>query len=66
MYSAIVRASARCVGQTWGANEVSFEIQNRYSSPDKQKPIFARGLEAKQVVIASGHAVYTTADPRNR
>jgi 2-methylcitrate synthase len=49
-----------------GANEVSFEIQNRYATPDEAEADIRRRIEAKQVIIGFGHAVYTIADPRNK
>jgi 2-methylcitrate synthase len=67
MYSAIVAGIGALRGpKHGGANEVSFEIQNRYSSPDEAEADIRKRIEAKQVVIGFGHAVYTTADPRNR
>jgi 2-methylcitrate synthase len=48
-----------------GANEVSFEIQKRYESPDEAEADIRRRVEAKEVVIGFGHPVYTIADPRN-
>ena len=48
-----------------GANEVAFEIQKRYESPDQaESDIRARG-EKKEVIIGFGHPVYTISDPRN-
>jgi 2-methylcitrate synthase len=49
-----------------GANEVSFEIQKRYDSPDDAEADIRRRVEAKEVVIGFGHPVYTIADPRNK
>src|SRR5208337_1776444 len=48
-----------------GANEVSFEIQNRYASPDEAEADIRARVAAREVVIGFGHAVYTIADPRN-
>jgi 2-methylcitrate synthase len=49
-----------------GANEVAFEIQQRYDTPDEaEKDIRAR-VERKEVVIGFGHPVYTISDPRNK
>jgi 2-methylcitrate synthase len=48
-----------------GANEVAFEIQQRYASPDAaEKDIVAR-VANREVIIGFGHPVYTTGDPRN-
>jgi 2-methylcitrate synthase len=49
-----------------GANEVSFEIQNRYTNPDEAEADILKRLENKEVIIGFGHAVYTIADPRNK
>ena len=49
-----------------GANEVAFEVQKRYDSPDEAEADIRRRVEAKEVVIGFGHPVYTTGDPRNK
>ncbi len=49
-----------------GANEFSFEIQNRYKTPDEAERDIRRRVEAKEVVIGFGHPVYTVGDPRNK
>ncbi len=67
MYSAIVAGIGALRGpKHGGANEVSFEIQNRYATPDEAEADIRKRIEAKQVVIGFGHAVYTIADPRNK
>lgn len=49
-----------------GANEVAFEIQKRYETPDQaEKDIRAR-VANKEVIIGFGHPVYTVSDPRNQ
>jgi 2-methylcitrate synthase len=49
-----------------GANEVAFEIQKRYDTPDEaEKDIRAR-VAKKEVVIGFGHPVYTVSDPRHQ
>ncbi len=48
-----------------GANEVAFEIQKRYGSPDEAEADIRARVERKEVVIGFGHPVYTTGDPRN-
>ena len=49
-----------------GANEVAYEIQSRYQTPDEaEKDIVAR-VARKEVVIGFGHPVYTVSDPRNK
>jgi len=49
-----------------GANEVAFEIQKRYDSPDEAEADIRRRVEAKEIVIGFGHPVYTISDPRNK
>ena len=66
MYSAITGAIGALRGpKHGGANEVAFEIQNRYASPDEAEADIRRRLEAKEVIIGFGHPVYTVSDPRN-
>jgi 2-methylcitrate synthase len=48
-----------------GANEVAFEIQNRYSTPDAAAADIRRRVANKEVIIGFGHPVYTVSDPRN-
>ncbi len=48
-----------------GANEVAFEIQKRYDSPEEAETDIRRRVENKEVVIGFGHPVYTVSDPRN-
>lgn len=48
-----------------GANEVAFEIQNRYANPDDAEVDIRKRLEAKKIIIGFGHPVYTIRDPRN-
>ncbi len=49
-----------------GANEVAFEVQKRYDTPDEAEADIRRHVENKEVVIGFGHPVYTIADPRNK
>jgi 2-methylcitrate synthase len=49
-----------------GANEVAFEIQQRYESPDEAEADVRRRVANKEVIIGFGHPVYTIADPRNQ
>ncbi len=66
MYSAITGAIGALRGpKHGGANEVAFEIQKRYDSPDEAEADIRRRVEAKEVVIGFGHPVYTVSDPRN-
>ncbi len=48
-----------------GANEVSFEIQKRYDTPDEAEADIRKRIDNKEVVIGFGHPVYTISDPRN-
>jgi 2-methylcitrate synthase len=49
-----------------GANEVAFEIQKRYDSPDEAEADIVKRVANKEVVIGFGHPVYTISDPRNK
>jgi 2-methylcitrate synthase len=66
MYSAIAGAIGALRGpKHGGANEVAFEIQQRYATPDEAEADIRRRMEAREVIIGFGHPVYTIADPRN-
>ena len=66
-YSAITGAIGALRGpKHGGANEVAFEIQKRYETPDEAEADIRRRVEAKEVVIGFGHPVYTVSDPRNK
>ena len=66
MFSAITAGIGALRGpKHGGANEVSFETQKRYDSPDEAEADIRARVEAKQVVIGFGHPVYTVSDPRN-
>ncbi|HWD35014.1 MAG TPA: 2-methylcitrate synthase [Casimicrobiaceae bacterium] len=67
MYSAITGAIGALRGpKHGGANEFSFEVQQRYASPDEAEADIRRRVAAREVVIGFGHPVYTTGDPRNK
>ncbi|CAG9205459.1 2-methylcitrate synthase [Paraburkholderia sabiae] len=67
MYSAITGAIGALRGpKHGGANEVAFEIQSRYQTPDEAEADIRRRVENKEVVIGFGHPVYTISDPRNK
>jgi 2-methylcitrate synthase len=67
IYSCITGAIGALRGpKHGGANEVAFEIQSRYSSPDEAGADIRRRVEAKEVIIGFGHPVYTISDPRNK
>ena len=48
-----------------GANEVAFEVQSRYGSPDEAEADIRERVANKEIVIGFGHPVYTVSDPRN-
>ena len=67
MYSAITGGIGALRGpKHGGANEVSFEVMNRYDSPDAAENDIVTRVANKEVVIGFGHPVYTIADPRNQ
>jgi len=67
LYSALTGAIGALRGpKHGGANEFSFEVQQRYATPDEAERDIRRRVEAKEVIIGFGHPVYTVADPRNR
>ncbi len=67
MYSAICGGIGALRGpKHGGANEVAFEVQSRYASPEDAEADAVRRIQAKEIVIGFGHPVYTTGDPRNK
>jgi 2-methylcitrate synthase len=67
MYSCITGAIGALRGpKHGGANEVAFEIQHRYDSPDEAEADIRQRVANKEVIIGFGHPVYTVADPRNQ
>jgi len=67
MYSAITGGIGALRGpKHGGANEVAFDVQKRYDSPDEAEADIRRRVENKEVVIGFGHPVYTIGDPRNK
>jgi len=67
MHSAITAGIGALRGpKHGGANEVAFEIQKRYDTPNEAEADIRKRVEAKEVVIGFGHPVYTIADPRNK
>ncbi|MBN9425861.1 MAG: 2-methylcitrate synthase [Burkholderiales bacterium] len=67
MYSSITGAIGALRGpKHGGANEVAFEVQKRYGSPDEAEADIRKRVENKEVVIGFGHPVYTISDPRNK
>jgi 2-methylcitrate synthase len=66
MYSCITGAIGALRGpKHGGANEVAFEIQKRYETPDQAESDIRARVERKEVVIGFGHPVYTISDPRH-
>jgi 2-methylcitrate synthase len=66
MYSAITGAIGALRGpKHGGANEVAYDIQSRYASPEEAEEDIRKRLVNKEVIIGFGHPVYTISDPRN-
>jgi 2-methylcitrate synthase len=66
MYSCITGAIGALRGpKHGGANEVAFEIQQRYDSPAAAAEDIRARLAKREVIIGFGHPVYTLSDPRN-
>lgn len=66
IYSAVTGAIGALRGpKHGGANEVAYDIQSRYNSPDEAEADIRKRLEKKEVIIGFGHPVYTISDPRN-
>lgn len=67
IYSAVSGAIGALRGpKHGGANEVAFDIQSRYGTPDEAESDIRQRLEKKEVIIGFGHPVYTISDPRNK
>jgi 2-methylcitrate synthase len=67
MYSAICGGIGALRGpKHGGANEVAFEVQKRYETPDEAEADVRARVEKREVVIGFGHPVYTISDPRNK
>jgi 2-methylcitrate synthase len=67
MYSAVTGAIGALKGpKHGGANEVGFEVMNRYETPAAAERDIVERVRNKEVVIGFGHPVYTISDPRNR
>jgi len=66
MYSCIAGAIGALRGpKHGGANEVAFEIQQRYESPAQAESDIRARVANREVIIGFGHPVYTISDPRN-
>ena len=67
IYSAITGAIGALRGpKHGGANEFSFEVQQRYVTPDEAERDIRKRVADREVIIGFGHPVYTISDPRNR
>ncbi len=67
IYSCIAGAIGALRGpKHGGANEVAFEIQKRYDTPESAATDIRARVANKEVIIGFGHPVYTIADPRNQ
>ena len=67
LYSCIAGAIGALRGpKHGGANEVAFEVQKRYETPDEAEADIRQRVANKEVVIGFGHPVYTVSDPRNK
>jgi 2-methylcitrate synthase len=67
LYSAVTGAIGALKGpKHGGANEVGFEVMNRYESPAAAERDIVKRIQSREVVIGFGHPVYTIADPRNQ
>ncbi len=66
IYSAMAGAIGALRGpKHGGANEVAFEIQQRYGSPEEAEVDILERIGNKEIIIGFGHPVYTIADPRH-
>jgi len=67
IYSAITGAIGALRGpKHGGANEFSFEVQQRYVTSDEAERDIRKRVADREVIIGFGHPVYTVSDPRNR
>jgi len=65
-YSAITGAIGALRGpKHGGANEVAYDIQQRYATTDAAEADLRARLARKEIVIGFGHPVYTVSDPRS-
>jgi 2-methylcitrate synthase len=66
MYSCIVGAIGALRGpKHGGANEMAFDIQQRYDSVEQAEEDIRRRVADREVIMGFGHPVYTVSDPRN-
>ena len=66
LYSCITGAIGALRGpKHGGANEVAFDIQERYETAEDAASDIRARVANKEVIIGFGHPVYTVSDPRN-
>ncbi len=66
LYSSVVGAIGALRGpKHGGANEMAFDIQQRYDSPDQAEDDIRERIANREVIMGFGHPVYTISDPRN-
>ena len=66
VYSAVTAGIGALRGpKHGGANEFSFEIQNRYANPDEAEQDILFRTKNHEIIIGFGHPVYTVSDPRS-
>lgn len=66
MYSAICGGIGALRGpKHGGANEIAYEIQSRYASPEEAEKDIERRVRNKEIVMGFGHPHYTISDPRH-
>ena len=67
LYSCITGAIGALRGpKHGGANEIAFDIQQRYATPDEAEADIRARMARREIVTGFGHPVYTVSDPRNR
>jgi 2-methylcitrate synthase len=66
LYSSVVGAIGALRGpKHGGANEMAFDIQQRYDSADQAEDDIRARIANREVIMGFGHPVYTISDPRN-
>lgn len=65
-YSAVTGAIGALRGpRHGGANEVAYDIQQRYATPEAAEADVRERLARREIIIGFGHPVYTESDPRS-
>jgi 2-methylcitrate synthase len=66
IYSAVTGAIGALRGpKHGGANEVAFDIQRRYGTPEEAEIDICQRIAHGEIIIGFGHPVYTRTDPRS-